>query len=148
VSVKEYLDGIMAEKFKTYEEKLETIRATLGAMDKALVWAKQSVDEKMQGFPMEYVRKGDSDVAITELRAKVELVNSLVTKFDMRSVLPRGEYEIHHNDLEEKTVELRKDLQKVDTTVANMNGRILGTAAAVLAGSAVIQILMHIYLGK
>ncbi len=57
-----------------FDEKLNVIRERLKSMDAAIILARNLLKDLMEGFPQQFVRKGDSDVAITELKSKMESI--------------------------------------------------------------------------
>lgn len=93
-----------------FNEKLNVLRERLKGMDRAIVLAKQLMLDRMNGFPNEFVRKGDSDVAITELKSKMESVTTTLNRIDLGEMIPRNEYSIQHQALEEKIGVAQKEI--------------------------------------
>ena len=93
-------EGVTLEQL--FEEKLNVLRERLKAMDEAIVLAKQLMLDRMNGFPNEFVRKGDSDVAITELKAQVSMAMSYLNKIDLSALVPKAEYNLQHKILNDK----------------------------------------------
>ena len=93
-----------------FDEKLNVIRERLKSMDAAIILARELLKDLMEGFPQQFVRKGDSDVAITELKSKMELIATTMSRIDLGEMIPRKEYSIQHQALEEKIGVAQKDI--------------------------------------
>jgi len=73
--------GITLEQL--FDEKLNVVRERLRSMDEAIILARGLLKDLMEGFPAQYVRKGDSDVALTEMKAQVTMVMNAMNKIDL-----------------------------------------------------------------
>jgi hypothetical protein len=96
-----------------FETKLDIIRGRLDELDKALILAREQLEKevtmasslmlaRMDGFPDQFIRKGDADVALTEIKSQVAMVMASMSKIDLAILMPRVEYNIQHQQLSEK----------------------------------------------
>ena len=110
------------------EEKLNVIRERLKAMDAAIVLAREMVDSLMEGFPQQYVRKGDSDVALTEMKAQVSMAMVSLNKIDLTSFVPKAEYNLQHKILNDKIeaaqVDIAEKTEMARKTIEDKTGTI------------------------
>ena len=174
VSLRKYLVDL-------FDEKINVLRQRLEQMDTALIEAKVQMESRMNGFPDQFIRKGDADVAIVEVKLRMDMLANTVGKFDAMQIVPRPEYLIQHKSLEDKLGAAQTDIAEktelarsaiVDKTdaiksefslrleavdakvqagersISNINGKIVGTGAAVGAILAVIQIMIHVFWTK
>ena len=99
VPLQKYLEKMIDLKFKAIET---TINLQFKGVEDNIVLARSLMTEKMDGFPQQFVRKGDSDVALTEIKAQVTILTNMITKIDLSLLMPRSEYNLQHQQLSEK----------------------------------------------
>ena len=118
--------GITLEQL--VDEKLNVGRERLRSMDEAIILARGLLKDLMEGFPAQYVRKGDSDVALTEMKAQVTMVMNAMNKIDLGALVPKAEYNLQHKilndkieaaqgDIAEKTEMARKSIEDKTTAL-------------------------------
>jgi len=107
ISLKEHIEKIFGLKVESLRRELD-IR--FEALAVSIEEAKRIMELKMAGFPAEFVKKGDSDVAITEMKSKVDMVAMGINKLDLLQILPRAEYTIQHKALQDRLDMAANDL--------------------------------------
>ena len=136
VHLQEYLEKLITEKFETYQVRLEgmdkaivvareqmakEVNSTRIQLEKEVALARVQnekevalasglMETRMNGFPDQFVRKGDSDVALTEIKFQVSMLSTITNKIDLSTLMPRSEYNIQHQQLSEKIGEAQVDI--------------------------------------
>jgi hypothetical protein len=85
-----YRDGVSLQE---HLEKMINLR--FDAVDKGIVEARRVMEARMDGFPNEFVRKGDADVKINSIENDVKTLKDLITQF-----VTRPEAELTHTNME------------------------------------------------
>lgn len=165
VPLQDYLEQLDKHLEKLFEQKLLNLSARLDELKESIAEARRIMEARMDGFPGLFVRKGDADVAITELKAKVELISIMISKTEEDRPIPRIEYSLQHRALEDKVSQnmkdyaisieiLRKDtetkFEKIDEKTqelqnlrANINGRLWALGVGGAIAIVVTQFMIH-----
>lgn len=81
VSLKDYLEKIVCLKFDGLRNE---IALQFKAIDDSTRMARDLMQERMDGFPEQFVRKGESDIKLAELFLKVEILTDKIAELKGR----------------------------------------------------------------
>lgn len=84
----------------------------LQAMDDALNLARENLNMRMDGFPDQYVKKGDTDVAIAQLAADLKAINETMSELKATQ-LSRREFDMQHSVVADRIGVLEKSAAQV-----------------------------------
>lgn len=84
----------------------------LQAMDDALNLARENLNMRMDGFPDQYVKKGDTDVAIAQLAADLKAINETMSELKAAQ-LSRREFDMQHGVVIDRISILEKGAAQV-----------------------------------
>jgi multidrug resistance efflux pump len=117
VSQKEYFEAILGAMDKAFDARIES-------MQMAVNLAKQDMERRMDGFPNQFVKKGETDVAITQLASDMKTLNEIKNTY-----LSRTEFDMAHTRLNDDVRSLQDAKNQMEGK-ASQNSMVLAIAVS------------------